>query len=132
MPQILQARDQKYMHQGLSGVQAGFRKARKGRGARDHIANIRGIIDKAMIQQMCLHMDFPDGSDGKESACNAGEPEFNHWVGKIPWRRKRQLIPVFLPGKFHGQKSLAGYSSWGSKQSDMTDWLPLPLCIEIK
>ena len=31
-------------------------------------------------------------------------------VGKIPWRRKRQPIQVFLPGKFHGQRSLAGYS----------------------
>ena len=33
------------------------------------------------------------------------------WVGKIPWRRERQPTPVFLPGKFHGQRSLAGYSS---------------------
>ena len=32
------------------------------------------------------------------------------WVGKIPWRRKWQLTPVFLPGKSHGQRSLAGYS----------------------
>ena len=63
------------MHQELPSVQTGFRK---GRGVRDHIANIRGIIDKTMIQYMGLHMDFPDGSDGKESACNAVEPEFNH------------------------------------------------------
>ena len=37
------------------------------------------------------------------------------WVGKIPWRRKRQPTPVFLPGKFHGQRSLVGYSPWGRK-----------------
>ena len=37
-------------------------------------------------------------------------PRFKPWVGKIPWRRKWQLIPVFLPGKFHGQRRLAGYS----------------------
>ena len=47
-------------------------------------------------------------------------PRFNPWVGKIPWRRKWQPTPVFLPGKSHGQKSLAGYSPWGSKESDMT------------
>ena len=41
--------------------------------------------------------------------------KFHLWVGKIPWRRKRLPTPVFLPGKSHGQKSLAGYSPWGSK-----------------
>ena len=35
---------------------------------------------------------------------------FDPWVGKIPWRRKRQPTPVFLPGESHGQRSLAGYS----------------------
>ena len=50
-------------------------------------------------------------------ACNT---EFNPWVGKIPWRRKWQPTPVFLPGEFHGQRSLVGYSPWGHKGSDMT------------
>ena len=44
-------------------------------------------------------------------------------VGKIPWRRKWQPTPVFLPGEFHGQRSLAGYSPWGRKESDMTEQL---------
>ena len=53
-------------------------------------------------------------------------------VGKIPWRRnpwKRawQPTPVFLAGKSHGQKSLAGYSPWGTKPSDMTEQLTLSL-----
>ena len=55
------------------------------------------------------------------------------WVGTIPWRREWQPTPVFLPGKFHGQKSLAGYSPWVCKESDMTElltpslsFLPLP------
>ena len=43
-------------------------------------------------------------------------PEFNPWVGKICQRRKWQTIPVFLPGEFHGQRSLAGYSPWGHKR----------------
>ena len=45
---------------------------------------------------------------------------FNPWVGKIPWRKEFQSTPVFLPGEFHGQRSLAGYSPWGHKEVDMT------------
>ena len=41
--------------------------------------------------------------------------------GEDPWRREWQPVAVFLPGKFHGQRSLAGYSSWGCKESDMTE-----------
>ena len=40
---------------------------------------------------------------------------------KSPWSRKWQPAPVFLPGKFRGQRSLAGYSPWGHKESDMTE-----------
>ena len=48
---------------------------------------------------------------------------FGPWVRKIPWRRKWQCTPVFLPGKFHGQRNLLCYSSWGHKESDMTEQL---------
>ena len=41
---------------------------------------------------------------------------FDSWVKNIPWRRKRQPTPVFLPGKSHGQRSLACYSPWGRKR----------------
>ena len=49
-------------------------------------------------------------------------PGFDSWVGKIPWRRKWQPTPVFLPGESHGQRSLAGYSpqSIGSQELDKT------------
>ena len=67
--------------------------------------------------------DFPGGSVSKESACSAGGPGFDPWVGKIPWRREWQPTPVFLPGEFHGQRSLVGYSSWGQKESDTTEQL---------
>ena len=53
---------------------------------------------------------------GKESACQCRRcrrHRFDPWVGKTPWRRKWQPTPVFLPGKFHGQRSLAGYGPWG-------------------
>ena len=51
---------------------------------------------------------------------------FIHCVRKIPWSRKWQLTLVFLPGKFHGQRSLAGYSPWGYKESYRTEPLNLP------
>ena len=51
------------------------------------------------------------------------ETRFNSWVGKIPWRRKWQPTPVLLPGKLHGLRSLVGYSPWGHKESDTTEWL---------
>ena len=46
---------------------------------------------------------------------------FDSWVGKIPWRRIWQPTPVFLPGKFHGQRSLVGYSPWGHKDLEITE-----------
>ena len=46
---------------------------------------------------------------------------FDPWVGKIPWSRKWQPTRVFLPGEFHGQRSLAGRSPWGRKESYMTE-----------
>ena len=55
-------------------------------------------------------------STGKESVYNAGRPGFDPWVGKIPWRREWLCTPVFLPGEFHGQRNLAGYSPWGSQK----------------
>ena len=58
-------------------------------------------------------------------------PWFNPWVGKIPWRRKWQPTPVFLPGESHGQRTLAGYSPRGHKVSDMTEWLSMHACINI-
>jgi len=64
------------------------------------------------IYTQCIN-DFPGGSDSKESACNAGEPRFNTWVGKIPWRRKWQPTLVFLPGKSHGHRSPVGYNPRG-------------------
>ena len=51
----------------------------------------------------------------------AMQETFNPWVEKIPWRKKWQPTPVFLPGKSHGQRSLAGCSPWSHKELDTTD-----------
>ena len=58
---------------------------------------------------------------GKESTCQCLRSGFSLWVRKIPWRRKWQPTPVFLPGKSHGQRSLVGYSPWGRKELDTTE-----------
>ena len=56
---------------------------------------------------------FPGGSSGKEPTCQYRKSKrcgFSPWVEKIPWRKKWQPTPAFLPGKSHGQRSLADYS----------------------
>ena len=59
----------------------------------------------------------------KNSPPISRRPGFDHWVGKIPWSRDWLPIPVFLPGEFHGQRSLAGCSRWGLKEYDITERL---------
>ena len=53
---------------------------------------------------------------GKEFTCQCRRHGFNPWVRRIPWRRKWQPTPVFLPGRLHWQKSLTGYCLWGQKR----------------
>ena len=55
---------------------------------------------------------------GKEFAGQCRRFRFDPWVRKLPQRGKLQPNPVFLPGKYHGQRSLAGYNPWGCKKSD--------------
>ena len=50
------------------------------------------------------------------------ETQVSSLVGKIPWSRKGQPDPVLLSGKFCGQRILKGYSLWGCKESDMTEY----------
>ena len=69
---------------------------------------------------------LPAGASGKESACQCRRHKrlrFNPWVRKILWNREWQPMPVFMVRKFHGQRDLAGFSPWGRKESDMTEWL---------
>ena len=68
---------------------------------------------------------FPGGLVVKNPSANAGDTGdgFDPWVGKVPWRKKWQPIPVFLPGKFHTLKTLMGYSPRGRVESDTTERL---------
>ena len=67
---------------------------------------------------------LPRWHSDKEFACQRRRHRrcrFDRWVGKIPWSRKWQPTPVFLPGEFHGQRSPAGYSPRGHKELDTTE-----------
>ena len=70
---------------------------------------------------------LPRWHNGKKSACQSRRwckrCGFNPCVGKILWSRKWQPAPVFLPGKFHGQRILVSYSPWDHKESDMIEQL---------
>ena len=73
-----------------------------------------------------IEIKLPRLCSGKNSACQCRRHRryrFDPWVRKIPWRRKWQSTPVFLPGIFHGQRNLAGYSPQGCKKSDKTEQL---------
>ena len=76
-----------------------------------------GEEGKGRLESKQKKIPFPGGSVGKESACNAGDS------GSIltPWRREWQLTPVFLPGEFHGKRSLEGYSPQGCKEVPKTE-----------
>ena len=71
---------------------------------------------------------LPTWLSGRESVCQCRIPKrrgFNPWVGKIPWSRKWQHTQIFLPEKFHRQRSLVGYSPWGCKEPDTTEQLSM-------
>ena len=74
------------------------------------------------IQIMSKSWDFPVGSVVKNPSAKK-EMLFDPRVQKIPWSRKWQPTQVFLPGKSHGQRSLAGYRPWHHKESHMTEQL---------
>ena len=82
-------------------------------------------------------LGLPRWLSGKELTCQCRRPGFDPWRSKMPWRRKWQPTPVFLPGESHGQKSLvgqrnlAGYSPWGRKELDGTRQQPRGKCFWI-
>ena len=68
--------------------------------------------------------ELPGWLTGKECACQCRRhrrQRFSPWVRKIPWRRKWQPTPVFLPGKSHGRRSLVGHGPQGHKESGTTE-----------
>ena len=64
----------------------------------------------------CSMIGLPRWLSGKESTCQCRGCVFDPWLGKTPWSRKWQPTPVFLTGKFHGQRNLVGCSPWGHEK----------------
>ena len=70
------------------------------------------LLQNHVMLHMASSVAITGGASGKEPACQCRRCKrcgFYPWVGKIPWRRAWQPTSIFLPGKFHGQRDLAGY-----------------------
>ena len=92
-------------HVGFLGGTTGKESAcqcRKAQGFDLWVKKIRLRRDKLPTP---VFLVFPGGSDGKESVCNDGRPEFNLWIGYIPWRRAWQPTLVFFLGRLQSMGS---------------------------
>ena len=95
-----------------------------------HYSNAAGNFP-IFLCRVCLHCLF-----GFHNRCYsqmvknppAMRETWGRSLGKLPWRREQLPTPVFWLGEVHGQRSLAGYSPWGLKELDTTEWLSLFLC----
>ena len=100
------------------------------------LCELNGLLpQKSMSQPRGFDEEFwaSEWLSVKESDCQCRRHRrfgFDLWVRKIPWRRKWQPTPLFLPGQFHGQRNPSGYSAWVSKEWDTTEWLTLPSILE--
>ena len=87
------------------------------------------ISEKIKVVTECFcFIGFISGFSCKASICQSRKCKrrgSNPWVGKIPWRRKLQPTPVFLPGESYGQRSLVGYSPRSCKDLDTAAWLSM-------
>ena len=82
------------------------------------------LIAQVSVGVLPSYKNLPGSASGKEPACQCRRHKrggFDLWVGKIPCRRGWQLTSVFLPGEFHGQRSLEGYSPRDCKELDTTE-----------
>ena len=80
------------------------------------VLNVRFMTSYTLIK-------FPWWFSGKESVCQCRRLGFAPWMGKIPWRRKQQPTPAFLPGKSQGQRSLqSSVASWLQSMRSQKGW----------
>ena len=92
--------------------------------------SVHSLIESQVLLEpllgSCSRYGLPKWHSGEESACQSRRHKrcgFDPWVEKIHWRWEWKPTPIFLPGEFHGQRSLADYSSWSLKELDMTEQL---------
>ena len=113
---------------GLSPLFSSKRPPGKGNGCPLQYSCLENSMDREAwwaTVWLCIFgklWGFCGGSDGKESACNAGDLGLISELGRFPGEGHNNLL-VFLPRESHGQRSQAGYSPWGHKEPEMTEWL---------
>ena len=90
-----------------------------------HVFSLLDSSGSLLFKSMYLFPGLPWWLSNKDSAYQCRRHVFDPWIGKIPWRRKWKLTPVFLSGKSHRQRRLAGYNPWGHKESNTTERLTL-------
>ena len=78
---------------------------------------------KYLFKHHTQRLGFPNGSDGKGSACCDGDTGLIPGWGRCPGEVNGNALQYSWPGELHGQRSLAGYSAWCRKKSDMTKQL---------
>ena len=89
-------------------------------------------VDWVLISRPCIEkkIGLLRWLSGKDYVCQCRRHGFNPWVRKIPWRRKWQLTPIYLPEKPHEQKSLVDHSPWGHRvRHDRVTQACCPLCV---
>ena len=74
------------------------------------------------LHLMSSFLGFPGSAVVKNLPAKAGDTGSISGLGRSPGEGNGKPSPVFLPGKFHGERSLVGYSPWGCKESDMTEY----------
>ena len=83
-------------------------------------------VHKEICNALCKNKDPSQGlsrwPSGKECAYQYRRYGFSPWVRKIPWSRKWQPAPVFLPGRFHGQRTGLATVHGSQSQTQLSDW----------
>ena len=80
-----------------------------------------GAIGKPAFEQISVLGGFPDGSDGKEPTCSAGDSVLIPGSGRSPGERNGNPLQYSCLENPVDRRALAGYSAWGHKKSDMTE-----------
>ena len=104
------------------GCQGWFSSCIRQRKSLKEKSRVGGTVGGCVLVPL-LEVGLPWWLSGKEPSCQCRKHGFHLWVRTIPWRRKWQPTPVFLPGKSQGQKRLVSYSPWGGRESLMTQQL---------
>ena len=78
-------------------------------------------LNELILSKYCFKLPISPGGTMVKNLPEVRETELDPWVRKILWSRKWQPTALFLPGKFHGQGSLAGYNPWGCRDADMIE-----------